>query len=57
MDEIKISLDFTLEEALFIAESLLEKSDNTSIKFEDREKAYDLHDYIDKRILEECGEI
>ena len=57
MDEVKVALEFSVEDALFIAETLLEKSDNTSVKFEMRECASDLHDYINKRILEECGEI
>lgn len=57
MDDVRVTLEFSIEEAVFIADTLLEKSDDTSVKFKTREEAYNLHDYINRRVLEECGEI
>ena len=57
MDDVRVTLEFSIEEAVFIADTLLEKSDDTSVKFETREEAYNLHDYVNRRVLEECGEI
>ena len=57
MDDVKVTLEFSIEEAVFIADTLLGKSDNSSVKFETREEAYNIHDYINRRVLEECGEI
>lgn len=57
MDDVKVTLEFSIEKAVFIADTLLEKSDNSSVKFETREEAYNIHDYINRRVLEECGEI
>lgn len=57
MDNVKVTLELTAEDAVLLAEALEGFSFNQDKVFERREQAFKLHDYVNRRILEECGEI